>query len=182
MSTDSNVKEKNVNILGDDLELLNDSKEIDTSKDGFEKSSSQTDDFFDGENNFSFLFHQRKPDKTEVEEEFSPCPHCHQRVPDYDLLCSSCQLALPYCVITVSKTKKTSKRMTFCLFRALISFVKIFAFVRRVIFRRFTTNLFGKNKRRKTRFIFFVVVVLVNVLILMLLLLLCPIFILLLCS
>lgn len=52
MSTDSNVKEKNmVNILGDDLELLNDSKEIDISKDGFEKSSSQNDDFFDGENN-----------------------------------------------------------------------------------------------------------------------------------
>ena len=51
MSTDSNAKEKNVNILGDDLELLNDSKEIDIIKDGFEKNSSQNDDFFDGENN-----------------------------------------------------------------------------------------------------------------------------------
>lgn len=46
------MKEKNVNILGDDMELLNDSKEIDISKNGFEKSSSQNDDdFFDGENN-----------------------------------------------------------------------------------------------------------------------------------
>ena len=46
----------------------------------------------------------RKPEKSEVEEEFSPCPHCHQRVPDYDLLCSSCQLALPYCIVTVRRS------------------------------------------------------------------------------
>ncbi|CAF3582253.1 unnamed protein product [Adineta steineri] len=42
----------------------------------------------------------RKPDKSENEEEYTPCPHCHQRVPDYELLCPSCQLALPYCIIT----------------------------------------------------------------------------------
>lgn len=43
----------------------------------------------------------RKPDKSESDEDYTPCPHCHQRVPDYELLCPSCQLALPYCIITV---------------------------------------------------------------------------------
>ncbi|CAF4144402.1 unnamed protein product, partial [Rotaria sordida] len=42
----------------------------------------------------------RKPDKSESEEDFSQCPHCHQRVPTYELLCPSCQLALPYCIVT----------------------------------------------------------------------------------
>ncbi|CAF0892517.1 unnamed protein product [Rotaria sordida] len=42
----------------------------------------------------------RKPDKSESEEDFSQCLHCHQRVPDYELLCPSCQLALPYCIVT----------------------------------------------------------------------------------
>ncbi|CAF1070981.1 unnamed protein product [Rotaria sp. Silwood1] len=42
----------------------------------------------------------RKPDKSESDEDFSQCPHCHQRVPDYELLCPSCQLALPYCIVT----------------------------------------------------------------------------------
>lgn len=50
-----------------------------------------------------FLITIRKPEKSESEEEFSQCPHCHQRVPDYELLCPSCQLALPYCIVTVRR-------------------------------------------------------------------------------
>ncbi|CAF1061503.1 unnamed protein product [Adineta ricciae] len=42
----------------------------------------------------------RKPDKSETDEDYTSCPQCHQRVPDYELLCPSCQLALPYCIVT----------------------------------------------------------------------------------
>lgn len=52
MSNDNNGKEKNMNILGDDLAQLNDSKEIEMSQNGFEKSQNHSkEDFFDRENN-----------------------------------------------------------------------------------------------------------------------------------
>lgn len=43
----------------------------------------------------------RKPEKSESDEDYTACPRCHQRVPDYELLCPSCQAALPYCIVTV---------------------------------------------------------------------------------
>ena len=51
--------------------------------------------------NMYLLWNIRKPDKSETDEDYTSCPQCHQRVPDYELLCPSCQLALPYCIVTV---------------------------------------------------------------------------------
>lgn len=53
------------------------------------------------------MYNNRKPDKSETDEDYTACPQCHQRVPDYELLCPSCQLALPYCIVTVRNVSLT---------------------------------------------------------------------------
>ena len=42
----------------------------------------------------------RRPDKSQAEEEASPCPICDAPVPNSDLDCLSCRSALPFCVMT----------------------------------------------------------------------------------
>ena len=81
-----------------------------------------------------FIYQNRKPDKSETEEDYTPCPHCHQRVPDYELLCPSCQLALPYCIVTVSffDLKEFWEQMDVKC-REHMLFGRIYAFVHHVI-------------------------------------------------
>lgn len=43
----------------------------------------------------------RKPQKTEEEEDSTPCPFCATAVPETLLECKQCQNSLPYCVATV---------------------------------------------------------------------------------
>ncbi|TNN69397.1 WD repeat-containing protein 19 [Liparis tanakae] len=42
----------------------------------------------------------RRPDKSELEEETSPCPFCGVQLPENELLCISCKNNLPYCIST----------------------------------------------------------------------------------
>ncbi|XP_042079345.1 WD repeat-containing protein 19 [Haplochromis burtoni] len=42
----------------------------------------------------------RRPDKSELEEETTPCPFCGFQLPQNELLCISCKNNLPYCIAT----------------------------------------------------------------------------------
>jgi len=42
----------------------------------------------------------RKPDKSEEEEQLSPCPYCKTKIPTTQLDCPSCKNTIPYCIAT----------------------------------------------------------------------------------
>ena len=42
----------------------------------------------------------RKPQKTEEDPLFTPCPYCENPVVESELSCNSCRNSLAYCVIT----------------------------------------------------------------------------------
>lgn len=44
----------------------------------------------------------RYPERSEIEEELTPCPKCDFRLLEYGLGCPGCQLSIPYCIVTVS--------------------------------------------------------------------------------
>lgn len=44
----------------------------------------------------------RRPDRSELEEETTPCPFCGLQLPQNELLCFSCKNNLPYCIATVT--------------------------------------------------------------------------------
>eukprot|EP00041_Stephanoeca_diplocostata_P037132 m.1387941 g.1387941 ORF g.1387941 m.1387941 type:complete len:1371 (-) comp24985_c0_seq2:183-4295(-) len=42
----------------------------------------------------------RKPEKTEPQEETSPCCYCNAMVPDTELTCTTCDTIMPYCIVS----------------------------------------------------------------------------------
>lgn len=49
-----------------------------------------------------FSVNCRKPEKTEIEEQSTPCPFCESQLPETELACPSCKNHLPFCIATVS--------------------------------------------------------------------------------
>ncbi|PAA79483.1 hypothetical protein BOX15_Mlig021619g2, partial [Macrostomum lignano] len=42
----------------------------------------------------------RRPDKTELEDEQTPCPYCGTQMPSMELQCQQCRNNIPYCIVT----------------------------------------------------------------------------------
>ena len=45
--------------------------------------------------------HNRKPEKSEIEEPLAPCPYCDNLLPQSKLDCAQCKNWIPYCIVTV---------------------------------------------------------------------------------
>lgn len=54
----------------------------------------------------------RKRDKTEEEENLTPCPYCDSVIPDTQLVCPDCKTNIPYCIATGCHIRK--KDLTEC--------------------------------------------------------------------
>lgn len=62
---------------------------------------------------FNSHLHLSRPDKSELEEETTPCPFCGFQLPQNELLCISCKNNLPYCIATVHRTARLHTVMLF---------------------------------------------------------------------